>query len=78
MSQDKYALPDWCNGLVIFLFTPALLFVIVSAVIALLAILIVIVVVNLPWVVWCAITGRRFEYKFFSPIEKQKKEKCRE
>lgn len=72
MSSNKYDLPDWCNGLVIFLFTPALLFVIVSAVIALLAILIVIVVVNLPWVVWCAITGRQFKYKFFSPIENQK------
>ena len=76
MSPNKYDLPDWCNGLVIFLFTPALLFFIVSAVIALLAILIVIVVVNLPWAVWCAITGRQFEYKFF--IEKQNKEKSRE
>ena len=74
MKETKYELPAWCNGLIIFLFTPALLFVIGSAVITVLFVIVAVVIVNFPWAVWCALTGRHFEYKFFAPIEKQKKD----
>ena len=78
MSETKYELPAWCNGLIIFLFTPALLFVIVSAFVVLALMIAIVFIMNFPIAIWCAITGREFKYKFAPQIKKQNKEKSRE
>lgn len=78
MGEKKYELPAWCNGLIIFLFTPAIVLLTVSAFIALVIVVTIILIANLPLFIWCAITRREFEFKYWAPIEKQKKEKNRE
>ena len=74
MSETKYELPAWCNGLIIFLFTPALLFVILSAFVVLALMIAIVFIMNFP----IAISGREFKYKFAPQIKKQNKEKSRE
>lgn len=78
MSEIKHGLPAWYNGLIIFLFTPALLFLIITAFIALAVVIVLVLILNMPLAIWCAITGQQFEYKFWSMNQKQTKEKSRE
>lgn len=61
MKETKYELPAWCNGLIIFLFTPALLFVLLTAFLALVLVVAMALVINIPVVIWCAITGQKYE-----------------
>jgi len=61
MSETKYELPAWCNGLIVFLFTPALLFVLLTAFLALVLVVAMALVINIPVVIWCAITGQKYE-----------------
>ena len=78
MSDSAYELPAWCNGLIVFLFTPALLLLIFTSFIALILVVAIVAIMNLPLAIWCAITRREFKYKFAPQIKKQNKEKSRE
>lgn len=78
MADTNYELPAWVSGLIVFLLTPAIGFLIASAFIALVIVIAIILIANLPLVIWCAITRREFDFKHWAPIQKQKKEKSRE
>lgn len=75
MSETNYGLPAWVNGLIVFLFTPALLILLGTAFIALLVVMAVLLILNTPFAIWAVLTGSEFKPRFYSFTEENEHEK---